>query len=347
MRKTIYRWFSWLTAVWLLLSYLSQWIRPLESLNFSLLGLTFPFAFILGMGLLIVAIRRRSAGYYVLLVVSIIVIQSMRHFVNWSSSSADTSAMDLCIMSYNAMNGIKMVDDRYVMTSDIKTEFSEMILEEPQPDIILLQEVNHIVEKILPLSTKYPHYHKLKSRGTAILSKYPIVEEGVIDFGAKPNSCVWADIDIGGDTIRTYSVHLESNRLSEESVNIITKSDHSKNNLVSEFGSMINKYHKNSSVRAEQADQIKFHVEKSPHQVVVAGDFNETPISYTYQKLAKDLSDAYRERGAGLGSTWIGLIPMLRIDYLLADEGLSPLTYERMESRLSDHYPIKASYDLK
>ena len=58
--------------------------------------------------------------------------------------------MDLCIMSYNAMNGIKMVDDRYVMTSDIKTEFSEIILEEPQPDIILLQEVNHIVEKILP-----------------------------------------------------------------------------------------------------------------------------------------------------------------------------------------------------
>ena len=51
-------------------------------------------------------------------------------------------------MSYNAMTGIKMVDDRYVMTSEIKTEFSEMLLEEPQPDIILLQEVNHIAEKL-------------------------------------------------------------------------------------------------------------------------------------------------------------------------------------------------------
>ena len=66
-------------------------------------------------------------------------------------------------MSYNAMTGIKMVDDRYVMTSEIKAEFSEMLLEEPQPDIILLQEVNHIVEKILPTRTTYPFYHKLKS----------------------------------------------------------------------------------------------------------------------------------------------------------------------------------------
>ncbi len=301
----------------------------------------------LGVVILLVAMRRRSYGYYVLLVAVVIVAPSMRHFINWSSPSSDHSAMDLCIMSYNAMTGIKMVDDRYVMTSEIKTEFSEMLLEEPQPDIILLQEVNHIVEKILPTTTTYPFYHKLKSRGTAVVSKYPIVKEGVIDFGAKPNSCVWADIDIKGETIRVYSTHLESNRLSEESVKIITKSNHDNNNLISEFGSMISRYHKYSSVRAEQADKIRAHMDQSPHPVVVAGDFNETPISYTYQKLSEDLSDAYREQGAGIGTTWIGLIPMLRIDYLLADRRLTPLSYERMDSKLSDHYPIKASYDLK
>ena len=324
----------------------SQWIKPLGALNFSLLGLTFPFVFILGLLLLVVAIRRRSFGYYVLLVVSIIAIPSMSHFINWSSSASDDSS-DLCIMSYNAMTGIKMVDDRYVMTSEIKTEFSKMIFEEPQPDIILLQEVNHIVEKILPTSATHPYYHKLKSRGTAILSKYPILKKGVIDFGAKPNSCVWADIDIGSDTIRAYSAHLESNRLSKESVKIITDTNHNRSNLISEFASMVNRYHKYSSVRAEQAEKIKAHIVKSQHPVVVAGDFNETPISYTYQKLSEDLSDAYQERGMGVGSTWIGLIPMLRIDYLLADSRLTPLSYERMNSKLSDHYPIKASYELK
>ena len=291
--------------------------------------------------------KRRSVGYYALLGVCIIVSPTMRHFINWSSSSSDPSSRDLCIMSYNAMTGIKMVDDRYVMTSEIKSEFSEMLLEEPQPDIILLQEVNHIVEKILPTRTTYPFYHKLKNRGTAVLSKYPIVQEGVIDFGAKPNSCVWADIDINEETIRVYSAHLESNRLSEESVKIITKSNHDNSNLISEFGSMIRRYHRYSSVRVEQADKIRTHMDKSPYPVVVAGDFNETPISYTYQKLSEDLSDAYREQGAGIGTTWIGLIPMLRIDYLLADSRLKPLSYERMNSKLSDHYPIKASYDLK
>ena len=138
MRKTIYRWFSWFAAAGLLLAYLSQWIKPLGQLNFSLVGLTFPFVFILGLIILIVAMRHRSSGYYGLLVVSIIVSPSMRHFINWSSSSSDPSSMDLCVMSYNAMTGIKMVDDRYVMTSEIKTEFSEMLLEEPQPDICLL-----------------------------------------------------------------------------------------------------------------------------------------------------------------------------------------------------------------
>ena len=245
------------------------------------------------------------------------------------------------------MTGIKMVDHRYIMTSDIKNSFREMIDMKPQPDIILLQEVNHVVEKILPSKSIYPYYHKLKRRGTAILSKYPIQKEGAIDFGAKPNSCVWADINIDGQVIRTYSVHLESNKLSEESVKMITKSEHDRSNLITEVGKMVNQYHKYSYVRANQAQRIKKHAISSPHPVIIAGDFNETPISHTYQNLSANMNDAWLDKGIGLGSTWIGLIPMLRIDYLLSDKNLEIQSYQRLKSRLSDHYPIKASYKLK
>ena len=43
--------------------------------------------------------------------------------------------------------------------------------------------------------------------------------------------------------------------------------------------------------RAEQADTIHAEIKCSPYPVLVCGDFNDTPASYTYHRVRKDLVD--------------------------------------------------------
>ena len=269
-------------------------------------------------------------------------------YINFTiNGDENTVEKAFTLMTYNTMTGIQMVDERYVMTSDIKREFSEMISQEPQPDIILAQEVNRVVEKILPSKTEYPYYHKLKRRGAVIISKYPIVKQGYVDFGAKPNSCLWADINIDGEISRIYSIHLESNRFSNESYKMLTDSDYGGQETLTGLKDIVNKYQKYSSIRAEQAEQVKAHMDKSPYPVIIAGDLNDPPISYAYKTLSKGMNDTFKQKGRGFGTTWNGMIPLLRIDYILSDPAYDIRSFDIIKSNLSDHYPVKAVFELK
>jgi endonuclease/exonuclease/phosphatase family metal-dependent hydrolase len=81
--------------------------------------------------------------------------------------------------------------------------------------------------------------------------------------------------------------------------------------------------------------------------VVVCGDFNDTPVSYVYHKLRGDLKDAYVEAGRGLGGTYNGNLPSYRIDFILFDPSFEAYNYKRQTVKLSDHFPIMVTLDLK
>ena len=82
--------------------------------------------------------------------------------------------------------------------------------------------------------------------------------------------------------------------------------------------------------RAHQAEEIQRHIDGSPYPVILCGDFNDTPLSYTYI-----------EKGRGIGNTYIGEFPSFRIDYVLHSPTLYTVGYIREDITLSDHYPIK------
>jgi endonuclease/exonuclease/phosphatase family metal-dependent hydrolase len=92
--------------------------------------------------------------------------------------------------------------------------------------------------------------------------------------------------------------------------------------------------------RARQVDILSDHIKNSPYPCMVCGDFNDTPVSYTYQKLKGKLKDAYLESGAGIGNTYFGSFPSFRIDYILHSRALTTLNFQTKKIQLSDHYPI-------
>jgi endonuclease/exonuclease/phosphatase (EEP) superfamily protein YafD len=87
-------------------------------------------------------------------------------------------------------------------------------------------------------------------------------------------------------------------------------------------------------------------VENSRIPIIIAGDFNDTPASYIYQQATKMLCDPYVEQGRGFGTTYHGPYPAFRIDYILHSEDIKALSYKRIKTNISDHYPIVVQFDL-
>lgn len=94
--------------------------------------------------------------------------------------------------------------------------------------------------------------------------------------------------------------------------------------------------------RSQQVDRIIGHINETPHRTIICGDFNDTPMSYTYHTLSKNRKDTFEEAGKGFGATFIPVWPLLRIDYLLVPEDSQCITHTILKTQLSDHYPVSA-----
>lgn len=345
MRKKIASLLLLLSIIFLTGSLISSHVYPGSWIKISSLGLFFPFILLGSMVILLVNGRSAPLLAITLLTVVIYSFTEFSSYFQWYSAARPITD-GLTVMSYNAMMGNKMVNEKHVMTSAIKKQFAEMISESPAPDIICAQEANWVVEKIFATGD-FPYYHKIENRGAVILSKIPFVKTGLVDFGDKLNSCLWADVEYKGQIIRVYSAHLESNRLKKDSYKMLAEEDYVSDQTMNGIADMIFKYHKYTGVRADQALEIRSAAQQSRHPVIICGDFNDPPMSYTYKTLSEGLTDSFKESGVGIGTTWRGVIPFLRIDYILHDDRLISSHYTRMNSELSDHYPIKAVFDLK
>ena len=100
---------------------------------------------------------------------------------------------------------------------------------------------------------------------------------------------------------------------------------------------------KNGFVRRSlQAQVVKDHISSSKYPVIVAGDFNDTPVSYTYRKIRKGLNDSFVNSGYGAGFTYKGNYPPNRIDYILYSDALINNHFDILRVKYSDHYPIVA-----
>jgi endonuclease/exonuclease/phosphatase family metal-dependent hydrolase len=94
--------------------------------------------------------------------------------------------------------------------------------------------------------------------------------------------------------------------------------------------------------RAKQARTVAEHIKKCPYPIIVCGDFNDTPLSYTYQILSEQLNDAFSEAGFGISNTYNGFLPLFRIDYVLHSERFKAISYQSEKVAMSDHFPVVA-----
>ena len=344
----------------LLLSYLSTHTSPQFLWALSFFGLAYPVFLVINLGFLIYwAARRKLLFLYSL----IAILSGWNHLSNtiqirFSGKPPANPVNTFTFLSYNVrlFNLYKWIDD-----PSVKNSIYEFLLSE-DPDVLCIQEYFYSQDDMYNntrnfrrLHDRYNHiaYSSTNNKdfnfGIATFSKYPIVNTGNIQFVNSSNISIYTDIAINDDTVRVFNNHLQSVQFTQENINFLDSLGKYDNiRKIKGFRDIGSRLRTAFIRRSRQVEIIVRHIEESPHPVIITGDFNDTPVSYTYRRLRRRvLNDAFVSSGRGAGTTYITKIPFLRIDYILYSPELESFYFETPEIVLSDHYPLKCEFSFR
>ncbi|MBK9255327.1 MAG: endonuclease/exonuclease/phosphatase family protein [Saprospiraceae bacterium] len=266
-------------------------------------------------------------------------------FIGFKKGNQSNSNADLKVMTCNISNASHGYHKDKQRRNEKKDVLINLLKNRDDIDVFCFQEVGEYALGILKTSYKNYKFHQTQ-KGAVILSRHPIIKKGQIDFGTITNSCLWADIKVGSDTVRFYSFHLQSNRITNDAEKIAEKMEFKEKQTWYDIKGILRKYRNNHIKRSKQAELIAKHAASSPYPVILAGDMNDPPLSYTYKVLSKNRTDSFKAKGSGLGTTYAGVIPFLRIDYVFADTELVVQECDVIKKDFSDHFPIVVSLNF-
>lgn len=247
------------------------------------------------------------------------------------------------LMSYNTrlMGDVRKPKQNRVIQYILRT----------QPDVVCLQEVevsksndNLTLPELREALKVYPYtyfdfkiYNTRRQYGNAVFSRYPLINKHTLRYESRGNITSVCDIVLPTDTIRLYTNHLESNRLQHKDIEFGTTTEQAQLTL----NNTTEKLAHASGIRVEQAKAIHSDAMQSPYPVLIVGDMNTTPVSYTYHILQRGMRDAFLESSNGqIGHTFVKRGLGVRIDYILHSKQLSASGFDIPHVDYSDHYPI-------
>lgn len=193
-----------------------------------------------------------------------------------------------------------------------------------------------------------------KGNSVAIYSLFPMVKKERVTYKSKGNGSMAYYLKIGRDTVLVINNHLESTHLSPDErqrYKTMIKGEMAQDTARVESRRILQRLGESSRLRAPQAEAIHHYIMcHSNLPVIVCGDFNDSPISYTRRTIAEGLTDCYAESGNGLGFSFNPKGFFVRIDNILCSSHYKPYAaYVDNNISVSDHYPISCwlARDLK
>ncbi|HRN78810.1 MAG TPA: endonuclease/exonuclease/phosphatase family protein [Ferruginibacter sp.] len=185
--------------------------------------------------------------------------------------------------------------------------------------------------------------------GIILFSRFPILNKKEISYNPNDYNSTfqYADILVGNDTIRLFNLHLQSLKLDKANRHYLQQPGITGEENIRNSKSIIAKLKRGFERRARQSERIRQAIEASPYPVIVCGDFNDVPNSYAYHTIGKSLNNAFAAKGSGIGRTYAGISPTLRIDHVFAGNQFHIRQYTRIKKELSDHFPVVADLEIK
>lgn len=261
-------------------------------------------------------------------------------------------------MTYNVTNFMDMEGE---MPEGYNPTLSYIL--KTNADIVNLQEVQvlsvdaglHITsEQLDSLHTAYPYVLKYGNT-QALFSKYPAESIHIPSSDNNLNEIALFRLNIEGEDITLINVHLQSYGLTPSDKELymdITKFDEKdgglKNTLKDVKSTLLSKVQTAAVQRKLDTERLCSYIEHfGGPNVIVAGDFNDVPGCYALRNLAEyKMREVYPELGFGPMVTFNADRFYFRIDHILYRGALKPLRMHRGSVRLSDHYPLMATFAI-
>src|SRR5690606_38552573 len=213
-------------------------------------------------------------------------------------------------------------------------EQAMQVMDGVSPDVICIQEYytrqkgkyNMAEEFEREISMPYRYVsptaaNDYEAYGMAIFSRYPIVGSGVLpehEYGV--NRIIYADIDKGGRVFRVYNVHLRSFGFQKEDYDFINNPSKTIEKDAASTKRIGARLKHAFRARSAQAKALREHSHACTLPYLIAGDFNDTPLSYAVNEVSAGMKNAFRESGRGWGVTYNGDFPNFQIDYILSSQ---------------------------
>ena len=272
--------------------------------------------------------------------------------------AVDEHPQMVSLMTYN-VHQFQGKDDQPQQSDSNALAFIDLVRKH-QPDLLCLQE--YAAPKTLALNDSltlmgYNHYYgaHTSSRGlpygTVVYSRLPITYVTRID-----NEKLLVELHNDGQRFRVCCIHMDSYRFDAEDREEIDRLRRGEMQPSSRrtFGKVKETI---LSHEEEWTQHIKPVVTSSSLPMVMAGDFNDIPGSWLYRQIVDVMTDTFREKGSGMSITYNGGdghlipfghdgIPQFRIDMVFHSDGINTLSYKRIKTDISDHYPILTSFEL-
>jgi endonuclease/exonuclease/phosphatase family metal-dependent hydrolase len=256
-------------------------------------------------------------------------------FYRWGNTTdIEVKDSDVSVMSFNVLS----FDGFGEFNNDNGASIVDFIAKE-NPDILCVQEFGR--RKIWDLGRQYAYMQMSRNveglSRQAIFSHFPIINHGDVPFPNSPNNAMFADILVKADTIRVYNTHLQSFHIG------------AKRDFLEEKGAegVVKRLYSGFKKQEEQAQLITENRATHSYKEIICGDFNNTSYSHAVRTLMDGMQDSFFEMGSGYGRTYKFKYYPLRIDFVLVDEALELTSHKTYTDKLSDHFPVKASFRLK
>lgn len=265
----------------------------------------------------------------------------------------------------NPAKTFKMISFNCLHMEDTKNADAELnrslhFLIHSGADFICLQELYGFGTPEIPKRYKpqidsllqvYPYVSTDGGKELEFASKYPF-ETLQVKLGkdVKYGSVSAYRLSIDRQPLTVVNVHLSSYLLSDQERNIITEAGSKKGmqNSIKEFeGSVYGKMKNAFSMRAKVSKAIAEYADSLQGNVVVCGDFNDVPGSWSYRNFTKrGFEDAYAQTGFGHLITYNQHLMWFHIDQILFKGDLVPLYVRKERLNASDHYPLVAEFEF-
>ena len=333
--------FNVVVAFTTLMAYLLPFLAPKWFPFLSVLSLFLPFFLVVNVLFFMYWLLQFKKYIFVSGLVLLLGITFINKFYNLKPTTLPKTEKEFTIMSYNVRLFNKF---NWNKKANIPTKIAEFVSEK-NPDILCVQEYSNL-EKTQFSNYKYKHVFKEGKNiivGNSIFSKYKIIDKGVINFPNSTNNAVYTDIIKDKDTLRIYSMHLQSIKISTDiEEEEIQKMNESKTKYI---------FRKISSAFTKQQEQallLKQHYTDCKYKKIICGDMNNSAFSFVYRTIKGSMQDAFESNGEGFGKTYNFKYYPARIDYIFADKNIQINSFETLNDFYnSDHFPLISRLEIK